>query len=228
MKITLEQILESLSHDTLAFMADSNHANGTIAADQIPKVVSRINSVLRRLAVKFVLSEKRVAVSVTKDRRYYSLVEGSAWIVNDPLNPFTGDVGRILGIEDPHGRMRDLGDKATFDSILLRDEGTSFIMDTNDYPVGIWTVIYKAATPQFRAKEPDLAQVLDIPEALLNALYTGVAAITYEGIGGEDGIRMAAAKWAQYERECGEAKINSAVEIEENDDGNKFLDRGFR
>lgn len=101
-------------------------------------------------------------------------------------------------------------------------------MDTNDYHVGTWTVIYKAATPQFRAKEPDLAQVLDIPEALLNALYSGVAAIAYEGIGGEDGIRMANTKWAQYEKECGEAKINSAVEVEENDEGNKFLDRGFR
>jgi hypothetical protein len=226
MKITLEQILESLSHDALSFMADSNHANGTIAPDQIPKVVSRINNVLRRLNVKFVLSEKRIRVNVTAARRFYTLKQGDAWISADPDEPFTGDVGRILGIETPQGRMHDLGDKATHDSILLRDEGTSFGLDA-EFGAGAYTVIYKAATPQFKTDGSDLNQTLSIPEPLLNALYLGVAAITYEGIGGEDNTRMAASKWAQYEKECGEAKVNSAVDVEENDEGNKFRDRGW-
>lgn len=226
MKITLKEILEALSHDTLAFMADSNHANGTIAGDQIPKVVSRVNSVLRRLNVKFVLSEKTVRVNVSANQRYYPLRSSDAWIVSDPAEPFTGDVGRILGIETPQGRMHGLGDKATHDSILLRDDGTAFAMDKTLLP-GIYTVIYKATTPQFKANGTDQTQVLSIPEALLNALYLGVAAITYEGIGGEDNIRMAGAKWAQYEKECAEAKLNSAVDVEENDEGNKFRDRGW-
>lgn len=226
MKITLEQILESLSHDTLAFMADSNHANGTISPDQIAKVVSRINNVLRRLNVKFVLHEKIIRVNVSGNRRYYPLKAGSTWISADPDEPFEGDVGRILGIETPAGRMHPLGDKSMTNSILLRDEGVAFALDTN-VPNGTYTVIYKAATPQFKTDGSDLQQALNIPEPLLNALYLGVSAITYEGIGGEDNIRMAGAKWAQYEKECGEAKINSAVDVEENDEGNKFRDRGF-
>jgi hypothetical protein len=226
MKITLEQMLESLSHDTLSFMADSNHANGTVSADQIPKVVSRINSVLRRLSVRFVLNEKFVYVNVAANRRYYPMTAGSAWIVSDPEEPFTGDVGRILGIETPSGRMHDLGDKATHNSILLRDDGQSFALDTL-LSSGQYKVIYKAATPQFKTDGSDLKQELSIPEALLNALYMGVAAITYEGIGGPDNLAMARDKWAHYEKECSEARVNSAVEVEENDDGNKFRDKGF-
>lgn len=227
MKITLEQILEALSHDTLSFMADSNHANGTISGDQIPKVVSRVNAVLRRLNVKFVLSEKMIRVSVTAGRRYYPLTLGSAWIVADPAEPYTADVGRILGIETPQGRMYKLGDKAMLSSILLRDEGTAFALDST-VPVGTYTVIYKASTPQFKTDGSDLTQTISIPEALLNALYLGVAAIAYEGIGGEDNLRMAAAKWSQYEKECAEAKLNSAVDVEENDEGDKFTAGGWR
>lgn len=226
MKITLEQILEALSHDALSFMADSNHANGTIAGDQIPKVVSRVNSVLRRLNVKFVLSEKTVKVNVSAGQRYYTLNPTDAWVISNPAEPFMGDVGRILSIETPQGRTHGLGDKAVHDSILLRDEGTAFAMDSTLLP-GIYIVTYKAATPQFKTDGTDLKQVLSIPEALLNALYLGVAAITYEGIGGEDNIRMAGAKWAQYEKECAEAKLNSAIDVEENDEGNKFRDRGW-
>lgn len=226
MKITLKEILESLSHETLSFMAESNHANGTIAADQIPKVVGRVNSVLRRMAVRFVLKEKSIKVNVSAGRRYYPLTQGSTWIVPDPAEPFTGDVGRILGIETPNGRMHELGDKASLKSILLRDDGTAFAIDST-LPNGTYTVIYKAATPQFKPDPEKLDQVLDIPEALLNALYLGVAAITYEGIGGAENLAMARDKWAQYEKECGEAKINSAVEVEESDEGNKLLDRGF-
>jgi hypothetical protein len=227
MKITLEQILEALSHDTLSFMADSNHANGTISGDQIPKVVSRVNAVLRRLNVKFVLSEKMIRVSVTAGRRYYPLTKGAAWIVADPAEPYTADVGRILGIETPQGRMYKLGDKAMLSSILLRDEGTAFALDST-VPVGTYTVIYKASTPQFKTDGSDLTQTISIPEALLNALYLGVAAIAYEGIGGEDNLRMAAAKWSQYEKECAEAKLNSAVDVEENDEGDKFTAGGWR
>jgi hypothetical protein len=227
MQITIKAILEALSHETLSFMAESNHANGTIAPDQIPKVIGRVNAVLRRMAVRFVLKEKMIRVNVTSDRRYYTLTAADTWIVADPDDPFTGDVSRILGIETPTGRMHDLGDKASLTSIVLRDDGKSFAMDSA-LPNGVYTVIYKAATPQFTLDASLLDQTLDIPEALLNALYLGVAAITYEGIGGAENLAMARDKWAQYEKECGEAKINSAVEIEENDEGNKFLDRGFR
>lgn len=226
MKIALETILQSLSHETLSFMAESNHANGTIASDQLPKVIGRINNVLRRLNVKFTLHEKRLRVLVTEDRRYYPLIANSLWIDEDPDEPFTGDVNRILGVETPLGRMHPLGDKAILRSIVLRDEGTAFALDT-ELPAGTYTVIYKAATPQFKTDGTDLKEVLNIPEALLNALYLGVAAITYEGIGGEDNIRLAQSKWAQYEKETAEAKLNSAVDIEENDEGNKFFDRGW-
>lgn len=228
MQITLKTILESLSYETLSFMAESNHSNGSIAADQIPKVVGRVNAVLRRLAVKFVFKEKRIKVNVTLARRYYTLNLNDAWIEEDPDEPFTGDVGRILAIETPTGRNHDLGDKATLRTIVLRDDGKSFALDET-LEAGVYTVIYKAATPQFVAEssDADLTQTLDIPEALLNALYLGVAGITYENIGGAENISMAQVKWNQYEKECAEARINSAVDVEENDEGNKFLDRGF-
>lgn len=227
MKITLAEILESMSHETLSFMADSNHANGTISGDQVPKVIGRLNNVLRRLGVKFVLKEKMIRVNVSASRRYYPLTAGASWIDADPDEPFTGDVSRILGIETPTGRMHDLGDKASVRSILLRDDGTAFAIDST-VPAGTYTVIYKASTPQFKTDGSDLTQALEIPEALLNALYLGVAAITYEGIGGADNIRLAGAKWQQFEKECAEAKINSAVETEETDEGNKLRDRGFK
>ena len=228
MKITLEAILRSLSHETLSFMADSNHANGTIQPDQIPKVIGRINGVLRRLSVKFVLSEKTVDVQVTGTRRRYSLNQGDAWIVEDEDNPFIGDVGRILKIEAPNGRSYNLNDNATHDSIILKDDGTSFILDSF-LMSGVYTVTYKATTPQFvESMNPDLTEVLNIPEALLNALYTGVAAQTYEGIGGEDNLAMARSKWRQFETDCAEAKINSAVEVDEFEEVNRLMDRGFK
>lgn len=226
MQITLDTLLKSLSYETLSFMAESNHANGTIAPDQVPKVVGRINAVLRRMAVKFVLKEKTIKVNVTNDIRYYPLTVGAAWIVPDPDEPFTGDVGRILGIETPTGRMHDLGDKASLKSILLRDDGKSFALDST-LPAGVYSVLYKASTPQFIPDVSKLDQKLEIPEALLNALYLGVAAITYEGIGGAENLAMARDKWNQYEKECSEARLNSGVEVEESDDGNKFVDRGF-
>lgn len=227
MKITLAQALKSLSSDALAFMASSD-ANQTIVGDQIPKVVNRLNSVLRRLAVKFTLSEKIVRVNITADRRYYPLTEDAAWIDEDPDEPFTGDVVRILGMTMADGRSYNLNDVAKHDSILLRDNGTAFALDTY-LPVGPADVIYKAATPQFLEDgSEDQSQEIDIPEALLNALYIGVAAISYEGIGGPENISMARSKWAQFEKECAEAKINSAVEVQEYEDRNLLRERGFK
>lgn len=227
MKITLEAILRALSHESLSFMSDSNSSNGTIEADQIPKVIGRINGILRRLAVKFVLNEKTVKINVTNDRRYYPIVSGSSWIATDPTNPFIGDVNRILGIKVPNGRMYNLNDRSVHDNIMLRDEGTGFFL--KDYmEVGVYEVIYKAATPQFtESPKPDLSQELNIPEALLNALYAGVAAMTYEGIGGAEHIQIAKSKWAQFNSDCADARINSAVEVEEFEDVNKLLNRGF-
>ena len=228
MKITLEAILRALSHETLSFMSDSNHANGTIQPDQIPKVVGRINGVLRRLSVKFVLNEKTVTVRVTEAQRTYSLAGKAPWIINTGADPFLGDVNTILGIESSCGRMFNLRDKATHNSILLKDEGTSFVLD-KFLPEGDYTVFYKASTPQFtESVNPDLTEVLNIPESLLNALYLGVAALTYEGIGGEENVNMARNKWRQYDNDCQEAKIYSAVEDEEHEQANKFMDRGFR
>lgn len=227
MKITLKEILEALSHESLSFMADSNHANGTIAADQIPKIIGRVNGVIRKLAVKFVLKEKMIRVNVSANRRYYTLNKGDAWIIEDPLEPFENDVSLILGIETPDGRMHPIGDKASFRSILLRDDGNAFAMDTH-LPNGIYTIYYKAKTPQFEIDPEKLDQVLEIPEALLNALYEGVAAVTYEGLGGAENVKLAIAKWQKFEQDCSEAKINSAVNVEETDEGNKFGDRGFR
>jgi hypothetical protein len=226
MKITLQQILEGLSHETLSFMADSDAA-GTIVGDQIPKVIGRVNATLRKLAVKFTLSEKTVRVRVTADRRIYTLTNGAAWIVSEPGISFVADVARILGIETPSGRMHPMNDLAKHDSIMLKNEGRAFMLDAH-MPVGIYTVVYKAETPKFKTDGSDLTQVIEIPEALLNALYIGVAAITYEGIGGPENIQMANVKWAAFEKECGEAKINSAVETEQYEDSNLFMERGFR
>lgn len=227
MKMTLSQLLEGLSHDTLSFMADSNHATGSIAGDQIPKVTSRINSVLRRLAVKFVLSEKRVQVRLTQDRRYYALTPGSPWLVPDPGNPFLGDVAQILGIITPDGKTHNLNDVAPHDSILVKDGGVSIEIDQY-VPLGVATLIYKAVTPQFDLKDLKLDQQIEIPEALLNALYLGVAGITYEGIGGAENVQLSVSKWAQFEKECAEAKINSAVENQTYEERNLFRDRGFK
>lgn len=226
MNITLEKMLEALSHEQLGFMVDGNGSNGAIEPSQIPKVIGRLNSVLRRLAVKFVLSEKTIRVNVTQAQRYYTLNEEDPWIVADPDVSFTGDVGRILGIETPNGRVHPMNDLAKHDSILLRDDGKAFALD-KALPIGQYSIIYKAATPQFAVDGSDLDQEIEIPEPLLNALYLGVAAITYEGIGGPENVSLAAAKWKQYEKECGEAKINSAVEEEQYEEVNNFKDRGF-
>lgn len=228
MKITLEDILRSLSHESLAFMADSNHGNGTIEGDQIPKVVGRVNSVLRRISVKFVLNEKTVKVLVTQDRRDYPLTDVKAtWVVKDKANPWTADIGRILGIKVPNGRMYNLNDRSTHDSIMLIGDGTGFRI-TDYLDSGEYEVIYKAVTPQFEEKpDPDLTQEINISEALLNALYAGVAALTYEGIGGSENVSLAQAKWAQFNADCLEAKVNSAVEVEEYEDVNLFKQRGF-
>jgi len=227
MKITLAKILEGLSHDTLSFMADSNHARGSIVGDQIPKVVSRINAVLRRLAVKFTLSEKSVKVDITADRQYYPMTVGSAWIVEDPEEPFTGDVARILGIELSNGRVYNLNDVAKHDSVLLRDGGKAFAIDAG-LPEGLAVVTYKAATPEFDLTGENQAQEIELPESLLNALYIGVAAITYQGIGGPENITLSNSHWAQFEREIKEAQVNSAVEVEQYEERNLLKDRGFR
>jgi hypothetical protein len=227
MKITLTQILEALSHETLSFMSDSNHANGSINPDQIPKVIGRINAVIRRLNVRFVLAEKTVDVDVTTSRRAYSLTQEASYIVPSVDNEFQYDVNRILGIADPQGLMHNLNDMSKHDSIMLSEDGKSFALDTF-LPSGRYRVVYKAATPVFDTSGTQLDQEIEIPEALLNALYVGVAAITYEGIGGPENIGMATSKWNQYEKECNEAKLNSAVGAEVFEDRNNFRDRGFR
>lgn len=228
MQITLENLLKALSHDTLSFMSDSNFSNGAIVPDQIPKVLSRVNSVLRRLSVKFVLNEKTVRFRVTSSRRDYSFNVGDAWIIDDEDDPFIGDIGRILALELPNGRKHGLSDSAPHDSIMLRDDGKSLVLDSF-LMEGVYTLTYKAATPQFEeTMEPDMAQVLDIPEALLNALYLGVAALTYESIGGADNVQMANNKWAQFQNDCDEAKVNSAVEVEEYEEVNRMRQKGFK
>jgi hypothetical protein len=229
MKITLEAILRSLSHETLSFMSDSGHGNGTIEPEQIPKVIGRINAILRRLSVKFVLNEKTVKVNVVADRLYYPLTAlNAAWVVADLANPWTADVGRILGIKTPSGRMYDLSDRSTHDSIMLDTEGTGFRFPYF-FAEGEYEIIYKASTPQFEeSPEPDLSEELSIPEALLNALYQGVAAMTYEGIGGSENIALANSKWAMFNSDCSDAKINSSVEVEEYLDVNLFANRGFK
>lgn len=227
MKITLKQLLKALSRDSLSFMADSNHSNGSIAVDQIPKVVSRINSVLRRLNVKFTLSEKTVRLYISDDRRYYPLEQPLLWTTDNVDYEFLTDVERILAVQQDDGRMIPLNDLAVSKTIRLRDNGRSLFL-TQAVPAGWVNVIYKAKTPQFVEDVEDLNQTIEFPEALLNALYSAVAAISYEGIGGAENIQLAANKWTQYEKECLEAVVNSAVEIEEYEEANLHQIRGYR
>lgn len=226
MKITLKQLLKALSRDSLSFMADANNSNGSITVDQIPKVVSRINSVLRRLNVKFTLSERTVRLFVNADRRYYPLEEPLLWAGGADYE-FLTDVERILAVQQDDGRMIPLNDLAVSKNIRLRDNGRSLYL-TQAVPAGWLNIIYKAKTPQFNEESEDLNQTIEFPEALLNALYAGVAAISYEGIGGAENVQLAANKWTQYEKESMEAVVNSAVEVEEYEDANLHVIRGYR
>lgn len=227
MKITLAKILEGLSHDALSFMAESNSARGSIREAQIPKVTSRINNILRRLAVRFVLQEKSVRVQLSPGNRYYSLRVGEPYILDDAEDYFAGDVRQILTIQLPNGRKHGLNDEAGFGNIMIQEGGTAFLMDDN-MPVGTAVITYKAATPQFETDDCNTEQEIHLPEALINALYQGVAALTYQSMGGTENIALAQGYWGQFDSECDRAELGSAVETKKFEETNKFADRGFR
>lgn len=227
MRYKLEDILRILSHDALSFMASGSDSNGSIMPKEINKTTSRVNSVLRRLGSTFVLKESTVRIRLEKDQKTYKLEASNPFIVIDPGNPFLDDVAQILRVEDADGKIRGLDDLARNDSIMVRDNGTSLrVSEVILNRGGELTVTYKARTPQFEVTE-NLAQEIEFPEELINALSQGVAAMTYSGMGGSENVQISNGFWSSFNVEVNLVKSSSGGEDEEITTINKLKSKGF-
>ena len=114
----LEELLCALSIGELSNLSMSNEGDGTIVDDKKMAIVAYANTGLKRLYSRFLLIEKALLLRQQAGITYYHLKKGFSVFTHDPLKvdvpyildsemePFFGDVARVLSVWDEDGDHR--------------------------------------------------------------------------------------------------------------------------
>jgi hypothetical protein len=232
--MTLNELLTSLSHGNLSNLRVGGSGSGTIPDEHKAKVVGYVNQALLKLYTKFVLSEKELTLQTYDNIMGYPLRSIHAdtdsnntaqkYIRDTEWDKFEGAVVKVLAV------FNEVGDEIP----LNREDDPSSMftpyIDTLQIPYARTGDVYFV---QYQAKHltltaDDLAQEVNVPSSLTEALSDYVAYAAISPMNGPEHSAKAFEYLQKFEMQCDQVLqkdlVNSSVVSTVT---NKFEDRGF-
>lgn len=204
--LTVADLFRSLSYGELSNLSLGMDGVGTIAEASQPQIMQHINDGLLKLYSDFVLSEKDVLIEMVGGITHYHLdprFSESAWdmahapypYIKDGLNPFTGDVLKILSVHDSLGCALPLND-AECPGSLFTPQANVLQVPLVQPGVSL-SVVYQAKHAPL--SHEDHTGVIHLPEVLHGALKAYVAWMVYSFMNTAESTAKAMEHRARYE-----------------------------
>lgn len=234
----LQDILRDLSYNELSNHSMSEEGSGTIREDSIPKVVTSINSVMRRLHNQFSLKKGSIRLVLIKDVNRYELKSEYAYTKNTPPvpgrvayiadsedDPFIDDILQILEVRDRQGRIVPLNDPDK--PFGIRNTRPDLIFFREDKYCGELHLTYKAKFQPIVLDLCELDHDVVIPDQLYKALTAGVAAEIYGAMNGQDNQLNAQNFSLIYSTTCDEVALVDSISETTSETGTLFEKNGW-
>jgi hypothetical protein len=193
----LGDLYKDLAYGELVNLSLAEDTPGEINVAARDKILSYVNQGLKDLSTKFVLSEKEIRVRLYDNISDYELSEEHAdsnttpdvpkYIEDSELNPFTGDIIRILTVFDEIGHEFHLN--RPDEPASLFTPAYNVIQIPYWHPSDIMAVIYQAGIP--RIETYDAEAEVDLPVFMEEPLRAFVGYKTYSNMNGVENSQKA-------------------------------------
>lgn len=231
-------ILSRLAFTELSNLKMGDPLTGTIAAENIPQVVSGINRALKDIFTRFLLSTKEILIEQSLDISHYYIrweyaqsnsesTQPVKYIDDSNCEGFDGRIAKILAVYDSFGRQLFMNKLQEPLSVFTPEYDCLQI--TANHQSSEFYVIFQALHPEvnYKTTEPVVDTVINIPPSLEDALILLTASKIYEAINGQANITRAAMLHQQYEAKLVEAEIRDTPSLSENMSNGKLEQAGF-
>ncbi len=227
------EFFSSLSYGELSNLALSGEGSGEIIAEKQPKIFSYLNEGLLKLYSRFVIKSSRLLLEMQPHISNYRLVKANArtnssplpdqtlFILDTVIEPFLGDVIRILSVNGQNGFEYRLNDENRNNSFFTPQPDTLQIPS----PIGgkILSVVYQAKHVPLIL----LSNQIYIPDVLEEALRAYVSHKVYLHMNGPENAAQATNYLGIYEQACVEAEQYNLVNTSIITSSYKFFERGW-
>ena len=204
----LEELLRNLSYAELSNLSIGNEGAGYTSQDDIPKLVLYTNQSLSAMYTRFILNQKELVLKSYDHIAFYYLRPEFAesnkqpahkkYILDSKMEPYTGDIIRVLQVINEVGRVLPLNDTEQYAAVYT----PQFDCIQLSHPVSgdVFSVLYQANHPVL--KDDDLSQEIRIPFFLEEALQAHVAYKVFSHMSGAENSAKAMEHMQRYENIC--------------------------
>lgn len=229
----LSQLLKELSYSEFSNLAVGEKGSGEIAEHRIPSVVTAINGALLRIYSKFLQHHKTAVIKKLEGKleyvisSAYSESEGATDpYVMDAGNPFKDDILKIVGVsyQDPAtNEFLDVDRRFRAKPITVNVPRTVYL--PAEVPVGelLW-VKYRASHPVVDFEEDTF---IEAPPSAFEAIKAYVAYKEYSAMNTETGVTKGQEYLAAFNALCNELVDRDTIGVTEDNQDNRFQNRGF-
>lgn len=213
--IPIRTIFDDLGVGVLKNLSYYNPTINSINEQDYPVIVSYINLALMGLFKRFMLNTGEVIVQqfpnvIRYHLRYQYAMSNTAstepikYISDSDIHPFKDDVIKIERVFSELGEEYPINDSTQCYPIYTPNHDTIIMVPVSDTPQAV-SVIYRASHPKIvmdSSFDPDTT-MLNIPEYILDALYSRIGAYAYKVVAADDTEASASRSYmVQYEAEC--------------------------
>ena len=237
--MTLKEIFDDLAMGVLANLSLTDSATQSITTGSYQKVISYVNLALTALHKRFLLREGEVIIQLHPDMSRYPLrtqfamsneasTEPIKFIVDHPGNPWIADILKIEKVFSELGEPLPLNEPHSRYPVYTPEFDVISALPTSDMPQALF-ITYRAKYPKINlTSDADLTLIeINIPDAILDALYARVGAQAYKGMNSEEGETSASRSYMmQYELECQRLETDNVL-FEDHRPVSRFKAKGW-
>lgn len=204
----LEELFRNLSYSELSNLAIGNEGAGYIDSANISKMVLLTNQSIATLYTRFILCTKELVIQSNDHMAFYYLRPEFArsnpapahnkYIIDSELEPYTGDIIRVLRVFNEIGKELPINDAEQYASVFTPQfDCIQLSHPCND---DVFSIEYQANHPILN--DTDLQQEIRIPFFLEEALQAHIAYKVFSSMAGQENSSKAAEHFQRYENIC--------------------------
>ncbi len=217
--MTFEDLLKQLSVGELSNMYMGLDGEGSIAENQLAKIVIHTNTALTLLHTKLLIKTRDVLVELQAGISYYHLKSIYAQSSFDPAKaavpyildlgnePFSDDVLQILYVFDAHGKEIPFNDPTKSNSIYAPQPAILHVPDVE--PGNVLCIGYRAAPNKVTGA---FDQEIEIPVTLVQALTAYIAYLIYNNLNTPEGMAIAQGHLQMFTNQCDMAEYSGTLD----------------
>jgi hypothetical protein len=204
--LTVGELFKVLSYGELGNLSLGMEGAGSIEESAQPRIMLHVNEGLLRLYSRLVLMEKDLLIEMVGGITSYHLdprFGEAAWdrevarypYIKDGLDPFTGDLIKILAVYDSYGRTLPLNDDEHPESLFTPQANMLQVPRPRDR--ASLSLVYQAKHPPLSHERPE--EMILLPEVLHGALTAFVGWKVYSFMNTAEATVKAAEHKLRYE-----------------------------